>query len=56
MNDNDMSNASIYYELYLFNYLLQNEYITDEEYNRIVRSCATESGRFFVSKVINLSF
>ena len=56
MNDTDMSNASLYYELFLLDYLLHNKYITHEEHERIVRSCKAESGRFFVSKVINIGF
>ena len=56
MNDIDMNNVSYYCELCVLDYLLQNKYITHKEYDRIVQSCSEESGRFFVSKVINLGF
>lgn len=49
MNSIDLENASYYYELYIFGYLLENEYITEEEYARITHRCKADNGIFIVS-------
>lgn len=47
MDNTDLNNASYYYELYIFDYLLKNKYISAEEYDRIIRECQSDSGIFY---------